>query len=72
MAIGNFLSVDEAAKLIGCTTARIRQLCESEELKAEKFNGRAWAIEASSARKYAKTTHKLGRPRGSKNLAESA
>jgi hypothetical protein len=72
MAVGNFLSVTEAAAVIGCTDARVRQLCESRDLEAEKFNGRAWAVLASSAKNYAKTQQKRGRPRGSKNLSKSA
>lgn len=58
-----FLSVDEAARLLGCTTGRIRQMLRSGELKGEKLNERAWAVSKDSAQKAAEKTHSRGRPR---------
>ena len=61
--LGKFLSVKEAAKILGCTDGRVRQLVLSGVLKYERFNGRALAIPLESLQKYAKTPIKTGRPR---------
>jgi hypothetical protein len=57
-----FISVPEAANIIGCTGGRVRQLLIEGVLKGVKLNERAWAVRKDSAKKYAvpKTT---GRPR---------
>lgn len=41
------LTVAKAAEELGLTARRIRQMCESGELKAEKL-GRDWLIERES------------------------
>lgn len=58
-----FLSVKEAADVIGCTVGRVRQLLIAGDLKGEKLNERAWAIPRTVAQKYAEKPAKTGRPR---------
>jgi excisionase family DNA binding protein len=58
-----FLSVNEAAELIGCTDGRVRQLLIDGQLKGQKLHARAWVVDRDSADKYAKNTSKVGRPR---------
>lgn len=60
--LANFLTVAEAAELIGCHESYVRHLLISGELKGEKFNGRAWAVDRGSASRYAQPK-KTGRPR---------
>jgi hypothetical protein len=57
------VSVSEAAEVIGCTEGRVRKLLIDGVLKGTKLNERAWAVDLSSAEKYARTPQKLGRPR---------
>lgn len=58
-----FLSVDEAAAELGCTTGRIRQMLRAKELAGEKLNARAWAVDAKSVEKAAGKPQERGRPR---------
>ena len=58
-----FLSVEEAADLLGCTVGRIRQMLRAEELKGEKLNERAWAVDREDAEKAARKPQERGRPR---------
>lgn len=61
--LGKFLSVKEAADILGCTEGRVRQLALAGTIKSERFNGKALAIPLESLQKYAKTPIKTGRPR---------
>lgn len=61
--LGKFLSVKEAANILGCTEGRIRQLVIAKTLKAERFNKKALAIPLESLEKYKKTPITTGRPR---------
>ena len=47
----DFLSVAEAADLIGLSEGRIRQLMRSKRLKGKKF-GNAWVISIASLKSY--------------------
>lgn len=58
-----FLSVSEAAELLGVTDSRIRQMLREEELRGEKLNERAWAVYRESAEKAAKSQVDGGRGR---------
>ncbi len=58
-----FISVQEAAELIGCTRGRVRQLLIDEEILGEKLGERTWAVVQKSAEKYAKREYTTGRPR---------
>lgn len=55
-----FVSVAEAAELIGCTTGRIRQLLGKNLLEGTKLNERAWAVRLESATKYAESERHPG------------
>ena len=55
----------EAAKIIGVSDARVRQLRLSGELRAIKIDNRTWMIPRSEAEKFALNRPKVGRPRGS-------
>lgn len=63
MVSGNFVSVQEAAEIIGCTVGRVRQMLIGGILKGEKLNARAWAVDRKNAEKIAKTPQEKGRPR---------
>lgn len=58
-----FISVAEAATIIGCTEGRVRQLLIDETLAGQKLNERAWAVERKSAENFAKQPQTVGRPR---------
>lgn len=62
--IGKFVSVREAAEIIGCSEGLVRQMAIAGELAGEKFNGRAWAIVKAAAERVAKNPNERGRPRG--------
>lgn len=56
LAIGNYISVNETADLLGLTTGRIRQLLIAKELRGLKVNERAWVLDRKEVEKYAKKT----------------
>lgn len=58
----NWVTVVEAADIIGCTAGHVRNLLKDNKLRAEKF-GSYWAIERTSVVEVAKTPAKTGRPR---------
>lgn len=58
-----FLSVSEAAKALGCTVGRIRQMLRKGNLKGQKLNERAWVVDPASLRKNAANPPTVGRPR---------
>lgn len=61
--MGNFVSVPEAADILGCTVGRVRQMLLAGELAGKKFNEKAWAIEKRAVEKLAKIPRTKGRPR---------
>jgi excisionase family DNA binding protein len=63
MAMGNFVSVPEAADILGCTGGRVRQLLIAGELPGEKLNARAWAVDRKAVEKMAAIPRTKGRPR---------
>lgn len=63
MAAGNFVSVPEAADILGCTGGRVRQMLIAGELEGQKLNERAWAVDRKSVEKMAKIPQTKGRPR---------
>jgi excisionase family DNA binding protein len=56
LAIGNYISVNETADLLGLTTGRIRQLLIAKELHGLKVNERAWVLDRKEVEKYARKT----------------
>lgn len=61
-AIGNWMSVNEAATMLALTVGRIRQLLISGELAGKKLNEKAWVIERREIEKFARKTGKEIRP----------
>lgn len=60
---GDYLTVAEAARLIGCTDGRVHQLLKSKQIRGKKFSERAWAVSRKSAESYAAQPQTVGRPR---------
>jgi hypothetical protein len=58
-----YLSVPDAAVILGCTEGRVRQLIYASEINAIKLNAHAWAVERKSLNKYAEKDIVRGRPR---------
>ncbi len=56
------VSTQEAAEIIGCTDANVRILLISGKIDGTKL-GRDWRVDERSARAYAATEKKTGRPR---------
>lgn len=63
MGIENWVSVGEAAEILGCTEGRIRQLLRDHELAGQKVNERAWIINRDSVERFSKKPQTVGRPR---------
>ncbi len=61
-----FLTVKEAAALIGVVDQRIRQMAAAGEIDATKIAS-VWLIDAKDAKRVAKEPHDIGKPRGAKN-----
>lgn len=59
----SFVSVADAAEILGCTVGRIRQLLIDGTIYGMKLNARAWAVERKSVEKLARIPQKVGRPR---------
>lgn len=58
-----FLSVEEAAALLGITGSRVRQMLRVKELRGEKLNERAWAVYRDSVENTARNQRDGGRGR---------
>ncbi len=63
MDIKAYVTVTEAAKIIGCTDGRVRQLLRAGTLAGERVNERAWLVEKDDAKRLAKHPATTGRPR---------
>lgn len=63
MTVGEFVNVQEAAEIIGCTDGRVRQLLQVGEIDGIKANRRAWLIRRSEAERVRDIEHTTGRPR---------
>ena len=63
MAVGEFLSVNDAAEAIGCTSGRVRQLLIAGEMRGDKLNERAWIIPKSEVERFQDKPRRPGRPR---------
>lgn len=61
--VGQFISVTEAAVILGCTPGRVRQMLRADDLPGMKLNEKAWALRRSDVEKAAKKTPETGRPR---------
>lgn len=63
---GNFVSVKEAAEIIGCTDSNVRRMIAAGSLAAVRLTERAYAVRMDSAQKAAKNPSSTGRPRSNK------
>jgi excisionase family DNA binding protein len=54
-----FYTTKEAAEILGLSEARVRQLCQSGELKSQKF-GRDWHVKKSAIKSYLNKKNKKG------------
>lgn len=61
LSTSNWLTVAEAAQLLGVTDSRVRQLLISGELPGEKF-GSTWAIKKADVTRFSKIERKPGNP----------
>lgn len=61
----NWISVSEAAILIGCTPQHLRLMATTSKIPSEKV-GHAWLLDKKTVEKMAKNPAKTGRPRGSR------
>lgn len=62
----NLITVEKAAKALGVTTGRIRQMLRAEILEGQKINERAWIVDPDSLKKAEKIEQTVGRPRNGK------
>lgn len=60
--VAEFMTTDNAARYLGVTPQRVRQLVAREEIKAQKL-GRDYLLDSESVRSYGKTRRKPGRPK---------
>ena len=58
-----FLSVEEAARRLGITGSRVRQMLREDELLGEKLGERSWAVYRDSVDKAVKNQRDGGRGR---------
>lgn len=58
----NWVTVKEAAEVIGCSGGHVRHLIDDGKLVAKKF-GNCWAVQRKAAEKVSETPAKTGRPR---------
>lgn len=63
----NWVTVKQAADIIGCRVQHVRLLARNNEIKASRIGEKLWVIERTSAEKYAKSKKKTGRPRSKKS-----
>ncbi len=61
--LSEFISVPEAAEILGCTEGRVRQLLYEDVIDGRKLNGRAWIISRASVERYGRKEITVGRPR---------
>jgi len=63
--LDNTVSTTQAARLIGCSTARLRQMLGDEAIPgARKLPTGAWLLPLAEVQKIARTEHRRGGPRG--------
>ncbi len=64
MIDNKWLTIQEAAKLSGCSTGYLRDLLGQKKLVGVKAGERAWLVERESITQLAKKKPGVGRPRG--------
>lgn len=63
MLSGEFISVQEAATIIGCTDSNVRRMIAAGDIEAVLLHPRAYAVRLDSAQEAAKRPQTVGRPR---------
>ena len=63
MDISAYITVKDAASIIGCTSRHVRWLCDRGDLDCEVI-GNIWLVVRDSARRVAREVPNVGRPRG--------
>lgn len=66
----DYVGVTDAARTVGVTVGRIRQLIADKTIKAEKVNNWSYAIPRSELKKIAKPSS-VGRPRSGSQKKKS-
>jgi excisionase family DNA binding protein len=65
LALGDWITTEEAARIIGVTTNHVRYLAKLGTIESRRF-GRSWMINRASAEAYAATERRPGpKPRES-------
>ena len=60
------ITASAAAKIIGCSTAHVRRLLIAGDIEGDHIEPSGfWMADKRSVEKFAKTSQKTGRPRGS-------
>jgi phage antirepressor YoqD-like protein len=63
------INVNQAAKILGCTTGRIRQLLLAEQLPGRKVTETSWILAKKDVERYAKNNPRtIGRKRVSETV----
>ena len=64
LEIADWISVNRAAEILGCTPGRVRQLLGENRLTGEKLDGTSiWMVSCESVENYGKQDLPPGRPR---------
>jgi hypothetical protein len=63
MLDNKWLTIEEATEIIGCTPSYVRFLLRKEHLAGKKLTERTWIVDEQSAKKFAESPKKTGRPR---------
>ena len=58
-----WMTIEEAANVLGCTPDHVRLLARQEKLDAEKVGKTMWVIRRESVAKFSKKPYTVGRPR---------
>jgi len=60
---GEFVSTDEAARILGMTPGRVCQLLRAGEMQGQKIGRRVWVIPRAEVERIKRIPQKVGRPR---------
>jgi len=59
----NWVTVKEAADIIGCTVQHVRYLARENQISSDKIGEKLVIVQRQSAEKYANCKKNVGRPR---------
>lgn len=66
MAIGNYLTTEDVAEVLGVTPGRVRQFVVDGRLKPEKKIGQVLFFDAEKVAEFAEKPRNVGRPKSDK------